>query len=677
MEERGSGRVRKVLNGSAKRPKVTKVRAHPIRLEAMTLLKGGSVARWALTDPPQILAQIRTGFSEIVDMVISSDGTLVVLTGAPRNDEPYVEFRSWDDLALVQRMEETLVCVSLSADARWIAGMDDYLVSVFDRATGEACEAEELEIADGNLPWFAPSAPLLAISGSNQGQGSIGLFRIDEAGIITTLYEAGPGWPGDNVFHSLAFSPDSHWVASISTYEDPNPWEFTLALYDVEDGSLEWANSVNGERVGAEPWSNFYGERVTPTELVFRGDVEILYGAPEGRILGFSRATGEMIRNVSLPKEASTSRRRYAKDILSIALQADGTKVWAVLQDGKFCSIPLEPLPESAVAPAKEELPRIPASRKIKRNKVTRMALSPNGEQAFVQLEEGWTPDDKVQAAEGLVQILDCRTGEKILGFPDLEDAHQFYNVVYSPDGGMIALNGYRQIELYDARSGAKRGSLPIHQQYRKHPVQGNDNLFSLFAFAPDGRHFLTSGAGGTACLWEIESGHKTFEVGVNVRTAAFSQAGTQLVTVSKQLDIVLWDASTGESLRELGKPQYDETDVAVTFRDQDRRILVLDLYAGQARIWDIKTNSMVGEFDVPIPHMDVAAFSPDGRLLVTGGREPVVWDCETGRPCCSLRGHHHLIDSISFCATRTTIATLNLYSAQLWELDALPLSAE
>ncbi|MCW3052116.1 MAG: hypothetical protein JWN14_1286, partial [Chthonomonadales bacterium] len=131
--------VRQMLNGALRRPKVLRVRTHPTRLEAVTLLEGGRVARWALTDPPQILTEVGTGFAELKDLAVSPDGTFVVIIAEPQEgeDNRQMQIRAWNDLSIVSQDTFHADLISVSADGHRITGTSVGLPWVYDRETGE------------------------------------------------------------------------------------------------------------------------------------------------------------------------------------------------------------------------------------------------------------------------------------------------------------------------------------------------------------------------------------------------------------------------------------------------------------------------------------------------------------------------------------------------------------
>jgi WD40 repeat protein len=109
------------------------------------------------------------------------------------------------------------------------------------------------------------------------------------------------------------------------------------------------------------------------------------------------------------------------------------------------------------------------------------------------------------------------------------------------------------------------------------------------------------------------------------IQNAAMSMDGRRLATAAHQT--ILWDPQTGRMVSSFGErgPGYViGTVVGVAF-SPDGRLLV----SGDA-MWDTVSGARITAFDPPCY---CAAFSPDGRQLITGNfRSASLWDVASGR---------------------------------------------
>jgi WD40 repeat protein len=323
---------------------VEKVRVHPSRQEAVTLIKGASLARWAANASPYLLANTFTSFTNFCDLAISPDGEIIAV--APIKES--IEFRHWHDLSIAVDVQvpkaKGIIALAFSPDGRWLVLANRHeAIQMIDRRNGQI--TAEVEGGEWTFPLlFHPTAALLASACSFQGGGHIRLDRIGNQGELIPLhildrsdYLTHPKDFVDSLI-CLAFSPDGQWLTLFETssiYHDEHPcgWRGNVVLYVVETGVLHWQTSLDAQVTGDVrilQTAGFPGGFVT--ELLFVNNTEIACGATQGVIVFYDVTTGELTRKITLPTNAA---------IRSLSLAKDGHMLWVVLDDGKLTLCPL------------------------------------------------------------------------------------------------------------------------------------------------------------------------------------------------------------------------------------------------------------------------------------------------------------------------------------------------
>ncbi len=203
----------------------------------------------------------------------------------------------------------------------------------------------------------------------------------------------------------------------------------------------------------------------------------------------------------------------------------------------------------------------------------------------------------------------------------------------FSPDGRLLALGLKGEgIRLWDATD-----LTPIGR-----PLLETGGLVYALAFAPDGRTLAAGTVGGEATLWDVESQSllRRLPVGPGVVVGvSFSADGTVLATAGPE-GVDLWDVATGEALGTiaLGVPAGD-----VAFGPTGSTLAFVHENGGTAEVWDAAQRSRIAKLPVGtelrksggVSVFTAIAFSPDGRVLATGGLDdPIVrvWDVRTGK---------------------------------------------
>jgi WD40 repeat protein len=224
-------------------------------------------------------------------------------------------------------------------------------------------------------------------------------------------------------------------------------------------------------------------------------------------------------------------------------------------------------------------------------------------------------------------KIWDAVTGQEIA---TLRGHTDFVGpVVFAPDGKRLATaSSDKTVKLWDAVTWRELATL-VHADQ------------AIFAFSPDGKTMATGCSDRVVRLWDPSTGRelRTFKVaGNSIYALAFSSDGATLVTGGGNYLVEFWNVATGKPVP---APRSTESQqpppkiiraggavLSVSF-SPDGGTLAIASYDRTVKLYSSATLQLLNTFKGHALAVDSVAFSRNGRLLATGGRDGVakLWD--------------------------------------------------
>lgn len=247
------------------------------------------------------------------------------------------------------------------------------------------------------------------------------------------------------------------------------------------------------------------------------------------------------------------------------------------------------------------------------------------------------------------------------------------WTVAYAPDGQTLASAGAdRLVRIWDIETGRLLKSL-----------RGHTRDIRAAVFTPDGQMLMTGSEDRTIRMWNPKTGEPTkllfTRYDHNVCSLSLSPDGLMLARGSHNKDIKIWEVTTGTELMTLlGKDQYDHHwSVCVAF-SPDGIHLASGNDIGKIKIWEVlpsgeekvlhnghwreqqdEDTSEVrgyfveddGGFQKPMDYwIGDMAFTPDGKLLITGSRDSTIkfFEIPQVNELRTLKGHAGWVRSLA-----------------------------
>ena len=308
-----------------------------------------------------------------------------------------------------------------------------------------------------------------------------------------------------------------------------------------------------------------------------------------------------------------------------------------------------------------------------------------------------FSPEGNLLAAsggDGRVRVWDIFLNQPLLVLDGHSDT--VHSVVFSPDGSLLASGS--------ADKAVRLWRLPTADLGNEAPqskiLQGHEEGVHALAFSPDGRILASAGADNKICLWDAYSGLNLAVLGGHrdrVQSIAFSSDGVLLASGSRDQTIGIWNLNNllHRFQVKVDRPSTYPADqflhghnnwVNVVSFSPSGRTLASAGADGMIGLWDVAALPTPG----PPAHSHVyadqprrvfeghgtgvqsIAFSPDGKMLVSGGNDHSVrlWEFDSGQLLHVLSGHTNWVNSVRFSPDGHTVASGSWdHSVRLWRV--------
>ena len=415
---------------------------------------------------------------------------------------------------------------------------------------------------------------------------------------------------------TLAFSPDGQLLAS-GGYEDP-----TISLWDVQTQTL--IGSFDGH---------------TRDVRILNSSVSAVAFSPDGKNLASGSSIDGTVRLWDVASRAQIAlllelETNDLEGINSVAFSPNGTILASASDDSIIRMWDTRTLKQIGKLETKS-------------GGVTSIAFHPDGK-TLASLNGRIAATEIQLGGDMSIRLWEVESGKQIAVAQDHNPSVS--SVALSPDGELLAVGRHNGVvELWDVRSKKRFDSL-----------RGYAAMVQCVVFSPDGR-LLASSATEHAHLWNIRDRKQiaVFNHTAVVESMTFGHDGKALACVDDTC-IRLWDTRRKRAISVLGQVP------------PSRKSGFLE------RLWSKWIHiGITVEYPVLSSTITSIDFSPDGKLLISGGIDNAVrlWDVRKRREIFTAEPDkkgmkYAAIDSVAFSPDGKTIASAGTHGEiQLWSV--------
>jgi WD40 repeat protein/serine/threonine protein kinase len=310
--------------------------------------------------------------------------------------------------------------------------------------------------------------------------------------------------------------------------------------------------------------------------------------------------------------------------------------------------------------------------------RVEDVAFSPDGSR-IASAGGTWNPTSPGTSNSNSIKLWDTVTGKALRAALVHRGVRQ---IRFSPNGRVLASCGFGgDVKLWDVASGQELCVLK--------PENG---AFDSVAFSPDGKTLAVADRGSKSVrFWDLAEKKwlGSLPVGTSTARLHYSPDGRMLALLHPD-GAQLWDVTrrvhlqtfAGHTFRNYSSPTDESEAMTALAFSPDGRLLATCGRDGTAKLHDVRSGKTLRTLTaVPAGYsfgsgLYDLAFSPDGEHLITAGTQGSLklWEVSTGREERSLLGHSDDITCVAVSPDGTRVASGgSVVQIKVWDATAGP----